>query len=187
MMKENGAWRRLVIEKPFGTDLASAKALNGELLEDHGRAPDLPDRSLSRQGDGAEHPGAALCQRHVRADLESQPYRPHPDHRGGEARRRPSRRLLRCHRRTARHGAEPSVPADVAGRDGAAGAFRCAFRALRKGRGADGDPGADAGRGAAEFGARAISRRHASATTRSRTIARPRTSSPAAPRRPLSR
>jgi glucose-6-phosphate 1-dehydrogenase len=32
MLKENGAWRRLVIEKPFGTDLASAKALNDELL-----------------------------------------------------------------------------------------------------------------------------------------------------------
>jgi glucose-6-phosphate 1-dehydrogenase len=34
MLKEaNGAWRRLVIEKPFGTDLASAKALNRELLK----------------------------------------------------------------------------------------------------------------------------------------------------------
>jgi glucose-6-phosphate 1-dehydrogenase len=33
MLKENGSWRRLVIEKPFGTDLASAKALNGELLK----------------------------------------------------------------------------------------------------------------------------------------------------------
>jgi glucose-6-phosphate 1-dehydrogenase len=33
MLKEDGsAWRRLVIEKPFGTDLASAKALNDELL-----------------------------------------------------------------------------------------------------------------------------------------------------------
>ncbi|MEP6840848.1 MAG: glucose-6-phosphate dehydrogenase [Bradyrhizobium sp.] len=32
MLAENGAWRRLVIEKPFGTDLASAKALNSELL-----------------------------------------------------------------------------------------------------------------------------------------------------------
>jgi glucose-6-phosphate 1-dehydrogenase len=30
--EENGLWRRLVIEKPFGTDLASAKALNAELL-----------------------------------------------------------------------------------------------------------------------------------------------------------
>ncbi|ABD89207.1 glucose-6-phosphate dehydrogenase [Rhodopseudomonas palustris] len=28
-----GAWRRLVVEKPFGTDLASAKALNAELLK----------------------------------------------------------------------------------------------------------------------------------------------------------
>jgi len=34
LLKEaNGAWRRLVIEKPFGTDLASAKQLNGELLK----------------------------------------------------------------------------------------------------------------------------------------------------------
>jgi len=33
MLKEDGsAWRRLVIEKPFGTDLASARALNNELL-----------------------------------------------------------------------------------------------------------------------------------------------------------
>jgi glucose-6-phosphate 1-dehydrogenase len=29
--EENGPWRRLVVEKPFGTDLASAKKLNGEL------------------------------------------------------------------------------------------------------------------------------------------------------------
>ncbi|HEX4043117.1 MAG TPA: glucose-6-phosphate dehydrogenase [Xanthobacteraceae bacterium] len=28
----NGAWRRLVVEKPFGTDLASARALNRKLL-----------------------------------------------------------------------------------------------------------------------------------------------------------
>jgi glucose-6-phosphate 1-dehydrogenase len=33
MLKENGNWRRLVVEKPFGTDLASAKALNEELLK----------------------------------------------------------------------------------------------------------------------------------------------------------
>ncbi|MGQ0685565.1 glucose-6-phosphate dehydrogenase [Bradyrhizobium sp.] len=32
MLRENGMWRRLVVEKPFGTDLASARALNGELL-----------------------------------------------------------------------------------------------------------------------------------------------------------
>ncbi|MBB1091431.1 glucose-6-phosphate dehydrogenase [Rhodopseudomonas palustris] len=33
LLKEDGsAWRRLVVEKPFGTDLASAKALNDHLL-----------------------------------------------------------------------------------------------------------------------------------------------------------
>jgi glucose-6-phosphate 1-dehydrogenase len=30
--EKNGAWRRVVIEKPFGTDLASARALNQKLL-----------------------------------------------------------------------------------------------------------------------------------------------------------
>jgi glucose-6-phosphate 1-dehydrogenase len=33
MLKENGSWRRLVVEKPFGTDLESAKYLNAELLK----------------------------------------------------------------------------------------------------------------------------------------------------------
>jgi len=33
LKEENGAWRRLVVEKPFGTDLASAKTLNDELLK----------------------------------------------------------------------------------------------------------------------------------------------------------
>lgn len=33
MLAENGAWRRLVVEKPFGTDLASAMTLNSELLK----------------------------------------------------------------------------------------------------------------------------------------------------------
>src|SRR5690242_1781746 len=33
MLAENGSWRRLVVEKPFGTDLESAKTLNHELLK----------------------------------------------------------------------------------------------------------------------------------------------------------
>src|SRR5215475_11417800 len=32
LAKENGAWRRVIIEKPFGTDLASAHELNAKLL-----------------------------------------------------------------------------------------------------------------------------------------------------------
>src|SRR6185437_3262040 len=30
--EEKGAWRRVIVEKPFGTDLASARALNRDLL-----------------------------------------------------------------------------------------------------------------------------------------------------------
>ncbi|MBV9461859.1 MAG: glucose-6-phosphate dehydrogenase [Bradyrhizobium sp.] len=33
MLAENGAWRRIIIEKPFGTDLESARHLNHELLK----------------------------------------------------------------------------------------------------------------------------------------------------------
>ena len=33
LREEKNAWRRLVVEKPFGTDLASARALNAELLK----------------------------------------------------------------------------------------------------------------------------------------------------------
>jgi glucose-6-phosphate 1-dehydrogenase len=33
LCEEKNAWRRLVVEKPFGTDLASARALNAELLK----------------------------------------------------------------------------------------------------------------------------------------------------------
>ncbi|MDE2242877.1 MAG: glucose-6-phosphate dehydrogenase, partial [Bradyrhizobium sp.] len=33
LRQNNGTWRRLVIEKPFGTDLATARALNVELLK----------------------------------------------------------------------------------------------------------------------------------------------------------
>jgi glucose-6-phosphate 1-dehydrogenase len=33
LREDAGAWRRLIVEKPFGTDLESAKALNSELLK----------------------------------------------------------------------------------------------------------------------------------------------------------
>jgi glucose-6-phosphate 1-dehydrogenase len=33
LKEEGGAWRKLIVEKPFGTDLASAEALNAELLK----------------------------------------------------------------------------------------------------------------------------------------------------------
>ncbi len=51
------------------------------------RAADIPHRSFSRQGAGAEHPGVSLRQWSVRTDLESQLHQPSIS---------PMRRRLRC-------------------------------------------------------------------------------------------
>ena len=69
-------WRRLVVEKPFGRDLASAQALGAAVRRLVPRAADLPHRSLHDQGDRAEHPRAALRQRDLRAALEPHVHRP---------------------------------------------------------------------------------------------------------------
>ena len=78
---------RVVIEKPIGHDLESSEQINDEVGEDLPGRPDLPHRPLSRQGDGAEPDGAALCQHAVRAAVEFRPYRPRADHRGRDGRR----------------------------------------------------------------------------------------------------
>jgi glucose-6-phosphate 1-dehydrogenase len=61
----NGPWRRVIIEKPFGTDLASAHALNEKLLgilkEDQ---IFRIDHYLGKET-VQNHHGAALCQRVV--------------------------------------------------------------------------------------------------------------------------
>ena len=98
---------RLVIEKPFGHNRASARALNRTLLEHFPGGEHLPHRPLPRQGAGAEHRLYALRQLDVRADLESPACPQHPDHHGREFRRRGSRPLLRRDRRDPRRGAEP--------------------------------------------------------------------------------
>ena len=93
-------WRRVVIEKPFGHDLASARELNAILEAVFPPDVGVPHRPLSRQGDGPEHPGAAVRQRDVRADLEPRLRRPRADHDGrGHRHRRPGRRLRRHRRR----------------------------------------------------------------------------------------
>jgi len=79
--ESEGHWRRAVYEKPFGHDLASAKALNKELLGL------LQEKQIYRsitiwQGNGSKHHGVAFWQRHFRADLESQVYRSRANHRG---------------------------------------------------------------------------------------------------------
>ena len=84
------------------------------------RGADLPHRSFSRQGAGAEHPRVPLRQRLVRADLESQFHRPCADRCAGNARPGQARRLLRSDRRLSRHGRHPPVPDPRLHGDGAA-------------------------------------------------------------------
>ena len=93
--QQNGKrWRRVIVEKPFGHDLSSAKALNARLLNVLDRGSDLSDRSFSRQGNGAKHHGGPVCQRLVRADLEPRPHRSRADHRRRNRRCRAPRPLL---------------------------------------------------------------------------------------------
>ena len=116
-------WSRVVIEKPFGHDLASAQELNRIVVGVPVRGG-VPDRPLPGQGDGAEPDGAALRQPAVRAGLEQQLRRPRADHHGrGHRHRRPGR-LLRRHRD--RPGRDPEPPAAAArpDRDGGADLVR---------------------------------------------------------------
>ncbi len=69
--ESEGRWRRIIIEKPFGRDLASAKALNREIQQelredqiyriDHYLGKETVQNILA----------LAICQRHFRAHLES--------------------------------------------------------------------------------------------------------------------
>ena len=104
-LKEHGladpsedSWRRVVVEKPFGHDLASARELNAMLDTVFPTGADVPDRPLPRQGDGPEHPGDPVRQHDVRADLERPLRRPRADHHGRGRRHRRPGRLLRRHR-----------------------------------------------------------------------------------------
>ena len=59
---QDGSYRRLVIEKPFGYDLDTARKLNASLKQ-HFDVEYLPHRSLPGQRDGAKSAGDAVCQR----------------------------------------------------------------------------------------------------------------------------
>ena len=132
---ENRGWMRVVIEKPFGRDLESARALNAGRARRVRRAAGLPHRPLPGQRDGAEHPRLSLRQRHLRADLEPALHRSRADHRRRDAGRRAPGRLLRRGRRAARHDPEPPAAAPRADGHGAAGRLRaptpCATRRSR--------------------------------------------------------
>ena len=55
-------WSRIIIEKPFGTDLDSARALQAEVEKVFDEKASLSHRSLPRQRAGPGHHGAAISQ-----------------------------------------------------------------------------------------------------------------------------
>ena len=77
---------RIIMEKPFGTDLESAVSLNAQAARGLCGRANLPDRSLLGQGARAEYSRLPLCQRVVRTDLEPQLHRPRADRRSRDAR-----------------------------------------------------------------------------------------------------
>ena len=121
---------RVIIEKPFGTDLASAQALNATVHAGVRRVAGLPHRPLPGEGVGRQHPRPPVRQRPVRAHLEPGPHPLRADRRPGEPHHRGPGRVLRGHGRVPGHGGHAPVPgarvrrhgaADVAGRQAAAG------------------------------------------------------------------
>ena len=61
---------RMIVEKPFGRDLASAKALNSEMLTYMSEDQIYRIDHYLGQRNRSEHFGSSFCQRHLRADLE---------------------------------------------------------------------------------------------------------------------
>ena len=62
LAQENEHWSRIVIEKPFGSDLESAKALNARNRKSIQRKSGLSHRSLSRQRYRSKHTGISFRQ-----------------------------------------------------------------------------------------------------------------------------
>jgi glucose-6-phosphate 1-dehydrogenase len=115
--EEGGAWRRIIVEKPFGHDLTTAKQLNRQM------AGVFREHQIYRIDHylGKETVQNLMVLRFdLRAGVEPPLHRPRADHGGGDRGRRGPGRLLRHGRRAARHGAEPPVPAARPHRHGAA-------------------------------------------------------------------
>ena len=145
LAEESRGPRRIVIEKPFGIDLASARQLNEAVHEVFAEEQVYRiDHYL-----GKETVQNILVFRFANAIFEpiwNRNYVDHVrDHGGRGADRRPPRRLLRPGRRAARHVPEPPAPAADAHGDGGPGPVRGRGRPRREGQGAAGHA-ADAAR-----------------------------------------
>ena len=115
---------RVVVEKPFGHDLESARRARRRVAQLPRRVAALPHRPLPRQDGRRGDPPPAVPQRHARAGLEPQLHRVRPDHDGGGLRRRGPRPLLRPGRRAARRRRQPPDAGRGCSRDGATVAAR---------------------------------------------------------------
>ncbi len=125
-------WQRVVVEKPFGHDLASAQKLNRELTRfAHEQQVFRIDHYL-----GKETVQNILMFRFSNSVFERLWNResggPRANHRERETGRGPARRLLRGSRRAARHGSKPPAPGAVARGHGAARVARSRIHPRRK-------------------------------------------------------
>ena len=156
---------RVVVEKPFGRDLASAPGTQPRPPPVLPRGGDLPDRPLPRQGGGREPAGLPVRQHPARAGVEPPLRRQLPDHHGRELRHRLPGPVLRGGRRHPRRRPEPPPPGGDAGGHGAAGRRRGRGPARRAGQGPQGHGAGRPGLRRAGPVPRATARRRASPPT----------------------
>ena len=76
---------RIIVEKPFGTDLASARGARRDRRTQCSASRTSSRSTISSARSPSEHPGAAVRKRALRADLEPTPRRPRPDRRSRAA------------------------------------------------------------------------------------------------------
>ena len=98
---------RVMVEKPFGTDLRQRPGAQRDHARGLRRGRHLPGRPLARAGPAGERAGRPVRQLRDRAAAEPRPRDEHPDHHGRGVRRRRPRPVLRPHRRDPRRRAEP--------------------------------------------------------------------------------
>ena len=107
MRRSKGGWTRVIVEKPFGFDLASARQLNREIGDvfdedqvyriDHYLGKEtVQNLAVFRFGNGLFEP--IWNRRYIDSRA---------DHRGRDGGRGGARRVLRPDRRAARHRPEP--------------------------------------------------------------------------------
>jgi glucose-6-phosphate 1-dehydrogenase len=97
LTEETVGWRRVVIEKPFGTDAETARELNQQLHQV------LDENQIYRIDHylGKEYIDLSFCEFTLRTALESQFHRPCTNYCGRESRCGLAREILRWDRRAA--------------------------------------------------------------------------------------